>query len=133
MRATLAYSSTPAAESLLEFVQDALLATDEGGQEGGGNDDQGASVKLMTIHSSKGLEFDRVFVCGCEEGFLPLGAFFDEEDAIEEERRLFYVAITRAKVLLYLVVRQMVVNHAYMNTKKNYVRSNSPTPISSNV
>lgn len=54
-------------------------------------------IKLMTIHSSKGLEFDYVFIAGMEDGLFPSCNFDTSEDEIEEERRLCYVAITRAK------------------------------------
>ncbi len=59
-------------------------------------------VTLMTIHSSKGLEFPVVFISGCEEDIFPLNKKFDSDSQIEEERRLFYVAVTRAerKILL---------------------------------
>jgi DNA helicase-2/ATP-dependent DNA helicase PcrA len=61
------------------------------------------SVKLMTVHASKGLEFDCVFITGLEEGLFPHG---DDEDTgleeTEEERRLFYVALTRARKKVYL-------------------------------
>ena len=59
------------------------------------------SVTLMTIHSAKGLEFDTVFISGLEEGMFP-NIRNDGNDDIEEERRLFYVAITRAKRMLYI-------------------------------
>ncbi len=60
------------------------------------------SVALMTIHASKGLEFECVFVPGCEDGILPC-TFFNREDVdVEEERRLFYVAMTRARRYLFL-------------------------------
>ena len=59
------------------------------------------SVTLMTIHSAKGLEFPVVFVCGLEEGLFPSMRSLDAGE-IEEERRLFYVAVTRAKRLLYM-------------------------------
>ncbi len=59
-------------------------------------------VTLMTVHSAKGLEFDTVFITGLEDGIFPLVRNDDEEDDIEEERRLFYVAITRAKRMLYI-------------------------------
>ena len=63
-------------------------------------------VKLMTIHSSKGLEFPVVFVVGVEEGNFPgMGAKMDP-DEMEEERRLMYVAITRAKDTLFLTHAQ---------------------------
>lgn len=54
-------------------------------------------VTLMTIHSSKGLEFPFVFISGCEEDIFPLNQKFDSDSKVEEERRLFYVAVTRAE------------------------------------
>lgn len=59
-------------------------------------------IRLMTIHQAKGLEFDVVFITGLEEGILPHSKSLDDTYALEEERRLFYVAITRAKELLYV-------------------------------
>lgn len=59
-------------------------------------------VKLMTIHSSKGLEFDYVFIAGMEDGLFPSCSFESSEEEIEEERRLCYVAVTRAKKELYI-------------------------------
>ena len=61
-------------------------------------------VKLMTIHGSKGLEFPYVFLCGMEERIFPsaMAINSDDEDALEEERRLCYVGITRAMKKLYL-------------------------------
>lgn len=60
------------------------------------------AVKLMTVHSSKGLEFDAVFIAGLEESLFPHSNSLGEASAIEEERRLMYVAITRAKAALYI-------------------------------
>ena len=63
---------------------------------------EGDRVSLMTFHTAKGLEFSVVFITGIEEGLLPYFKAFDSEDELEEERRLFYVGMTRAKDHLYL-------------------------------
>ena len=60
------------------------------------------SVKLMTLHSAKGLEFPVVFITGWEKGLFPSGNSYENPDAIQEERRLAYVGITRSMKLLYL-------------------------------
>jgi uncharacterized protein (TIGR00375 family) len=65
-------------------------------------DNRAEKVALMTMHASKGLEFPVVFVAGCEDGFIPYCTGKPEDRDIEEERRLFYVALTRAKEELYL-------------------------------
>lgn len=64
--------------------------------------DESEYVTLATVHSVKGLEFKCVFLCGMEENILPVSRAVDNDDALEEERRLTYVAITRAEKLLYL-------------------------------
>jgi ATP-dependent DNA helicase UvrD/PcrA len=65
-------------------------------------DEEENHVVMMTIHSAKGLEFPIVFVSGCEEEIFPLSNRFSSDATVEEERRLFYVAITRAKQKVYL-------------------------------
>lgn len=65
-------------------------------------DEKSNAVTLMTVHSAKGLEFPVVFITGLEEDIFPLSQRFDQDSRLEEERRLFYVAITRAKEKVYL-------------------------------
>lgn len=65
-------------------------------------DDSDNAVSMMTMHSAKGLEFDTVFIVGMEEGIFPSMRSMDTEEDMEEERRLAYVAITRAKKKLYI-------------------------------
>jgi DNA helicase-2/ATP-dependent DNA helicase PcrA len=62
----------------------------------------GREVSLMTVHLAKGLEFDSVFIAGVAEGLLPHGRSIDDENSLEEERRLMYVAMTRARKKLFL-------------------------------
>ncbi|MCX7896897.1 MAG: UvrD-helicase domain-containing protein [Rhodocyclaceae bacterium] len=82
---------------LLDFLAHASLEAGEH-QADEGRD----AVQLMTVHAAKGLEFDVVFVCGLEEGLFPHEQSLLERGGLEEERRLMYVAVTRAKRLLYL-------------------------------
>jgi len=93
------YVSKFGQQSLEMFLNEINLIEQEQdkNQDGSGN-----YVNLMTLHSSKGLEFDYVFLIGMEEGLLPHSRAFIEEKELEEERRLCYVGITRAKQKLYL-------------------------------
>ena len=77
-------------------------------------------IALMTAHSSKGLEFPYVFVAGMEENIFPSGGFMASESEIEEERRLFYVAMTRAKKVLQI-------SFASTRTRNGKHESNSPS------
>ncbi len=79
------------------FLQHTALVTDLDG-----HDSASDAVTLMTVHNAKGLEFDIVFVSGMEEGLFPLSQARDQPRALEEERRLFYVAVTRAREHLYV-------------------------------
>ncbi len=69
-------------------------------------EDEKNAVNVSTIHASKGLEFDYVFIIGAEEGLFPISRAMDNENEIEEERRLMYVAITRAKKQVVLTNTQ---------------------------
>ncbi|HEY5798957.1 MAG TPA: 3'-5' exonuclease, partial [Burkholderiaceae bacterium] len=69
------------------------------------------AVQLMTVHSAKGLEFDAVFITGLEEGLFPHDSSAQEDGGVEEERRLMYVAITRAKKRLYMSFSQTRMLH----------------------
>lgn len=82
---------------LLEFLQDLALMTDADDW-----DRNEPAVTLMTCHAAKGLEFAHVYLIGLEEGLLPFGADFDSDTDLEEERRLCYVAMTRARQSLTL-------------------------------
>jgi DNA helicase-2/ATP-dependent DNA helicase PcrA len=79
-----------------QFLEDTILASE---QDRIGPSD---AVKVMTIHAAKGLEFPVVFVVALEEAIFPSARSLDHPQALEEERRLFYVAVTRAKERLYL-------------------------------
>ena len=71
------------------------------------------AVNLMTIHIAKGLEFENVFVIGCDEGTLPHHRSYEERDGLEEERRLMYVAMTRAEKNLFLSFNKMASRFLY--------------------
>lgn len=102
-------------EGIEKLLEEAALATDQ--------DDLAEikpGVKLMTIHASKGLEFNTVFITGLEEGLFPSGHEGDEDRDSEEERRLFYVAITRAK-------KRVILTHATMRTIFGMPSINAPS------
>ncbi len=80
------------------FMQDIALLTNEDNDK----DPNADTVSLMTIHASKGLEFPQIFVVGLEENLFPSQRSLNSRSDLEEERRLFYVAITRAEKKLYL-------------------------------
>ena len=78
------------------------------------------ALQMMTVHSAKGLEFDVVFISGLEEGLFPHENSLTERDGLEEERRLMYVAITRARHRLYL-------SHAQTRMLHGQTRYNIPS------
>jgi DNA helicase-2/ATP-dependent DNA helicase PcrA len=86
--------SNDAGESFTDFLDAAALVSDADSFEGK------PGVTLITLHSTKGLEFDHVFLTGMEEGICPHGRSINEEKGVEEERRLVYVGMTRARKTL---------------------------------
>ena len=86
--------------TLSEFLEEFSLLVDN--EENDEEESKKDRVKLMTIHQAKGLEFKYVFIVGLEEGYYPCGKYVTDEEELEEERRIFYVAITRAKINCYL-------------------------------
>ncbi len=91
------YTDEAEEPNLNEFLEEVALYT-----EADRDDSSDDRVTLMTVHSAKGLEYDNVFVVGMEEGIFPGIRSMDSPEDLEEERRLAYVAITRAKKKLYL-------------------------------
>ena len=91
------FEEEEAENTLADFLEGITLSSDIDGME-----DSEDSVTLMTLHSAKGLEFPVVFLVGLEEGIFPGNKSIGEPKELEEERRLFYVGITRAKQFLYL-------------------------------
>ncbi|MDA7641911.1 ATP-dependent helicase [Candidatus Marinimicrobia bacterium] len=114
------YKNNPAEQDRYDNIQELKLSIDRFAENSSGNlkdflqeislytdlddwDDKKNSVTLMTIHAAKGLEFSTVFVTGLEQGLFPLIRMDDNSDQLEEERRLFYVAVTRAMERVYLL------------------------------
>jgi DNA helicase-2/ATP-dependent DNA helicase PcrA len=99
------YDDLPQEEGIAHLLEDAALASDQDSMMHSQDSQKAGSVRLMTVHASKGLEFQAVFVTGLEDGLFPhrqFGAASASREHDEEERRLFYVAITRAKERLFL-------------------------------
>jgi len=104
--------------TLEEWIQTVSLVRDE-------SDDQGSrGVTLMTLHSAKGLEFDRVYLVGMEEGLLPHRNSMDQPTQLEEERRLLYVGMTRARKKLSLLsaAKRRVFNNILVNSPSRFLR-----------
>jgi DNA helicase-2/ATP-dependent DNA helicase PcrA len=109
------YKNMEPLEGIEKLIEEAALASD---QDDLTSDNGG--VKLMTVHAAKGLEFDYVFITGLEEGLFPHEKRGEEKVDEEEERRLFYVALTRAGKKLYL-------SHAGMRTIFGNTNVNTPS------
>jgi len=88
--------------SLTAFLEDVALATDFDSKK----DNDKPSVSLMTIHQSKGLEYKYIYIVGLEENLFPSAMSMNTRSELEEERRLFYVALTRAEKVAYLTYAQ---------------------------
>ncbi|MCH7480652.1 MAG: UvrD-helicase domain-containing protein [Chloroflexi bacterium] len=101
--------------SLTEFLEDLALVSDQDTLDESAN-----APTLLTLHAAKGLEFSTVFIVGLEDGTLPHARSFDDPEAMAEERRLFYVGITRAKDKLYLL-------HAENRRTYGYTESSEPS------
>ena len=99
------YDHLPKPEGIEKLLEEASLMTDQDSLEKNEN-----AVKLMTVHASKGLEFDYVFITGLEQDLFPhqgMGTGEKTPEEMEEERRLFYVALTRARIKLFLTYAEM--------------------------
>jgi len=92
------YRDLPPGEGLAAFLEGVALVSDVDGMESGVD-----AVTLITLHQAKGLEFPAVFIVGMEDGILPHFKSIDDPEQLEEERRLCYVGITRARKRVYLV------------------------------
>lgn len=101
--------------SLSDFLSEVSLLTDQDSDK----DSNDEKITLMTVHSAKGLEFRNVFVVGMEENLFPSSMAGDSPRALEEERRLFYVAITRAEEHCYL---------SYAKTRMRYGKTEFGSP-----
>lgn len=89
-------------DKLADFLEAVSLTDEYGAVREAGSDDETDKLILSTIHQAKGLEWDHVFVMNLVEGGFPHNRAYDEHRGLEEERRLFYVAVTRAKQQLFL-------------------------------
>ncbi len=106
--------------ALDEFLSEVSLVQDVDQLDG---TDPSDAVTLITLHAAKGLEFPYVFLLGLEEGILPHVRSVDTQDDLEEERRLFYVGITRAMRGLYLVYafRRMIYGNSSVNAPSRFL------------
>lgn len=113
------YEAASDAPTLEDFLENIALVSDLDNA-----DFQSKCVTLMTIHSSKGLEFPVVFMTGLEEGIFPSGRSIHDEKRLEEERRLCYVAITRARERLYIsyAAQRMLYNQVNYNAPSRFLK-----------
>ncbi|MBI2462951.1 MAG: UvrD-helicase domain-containing protein [Candidatus Spechtbacteria bacterium] len=111
------YKDTPPREALTQFLEKVALVQEADGRY---NKDR---VSLMTLHAAKGLEFSVVFIAGCEEGVFPHSRSATSQSELEEERRLCYVGITRAKQRLYFTFARtrMVFGSVHANPPSSFL------------
>ena len=117
------YQKETGTVNLEDFLEDISLVADV--SEHNENDE---AITLMTMHSAKGLEFKIVFLAGMEENIMPHSMSLQDKDGIEEERRLCYVAITRAKERLYITnaKRRMLFGNTAMNPPSRFIGEIDP-------
>ncbi len=108
------YDAYPPPEGLEKFLESAALASDQDELKETKN-----QVRLMTVHAAKGLEFPYVFIIGLEEGLFPYEREDDTKDSLEEERRLMYVALTRAQKKVFLSYAMMRTVFGNTDIRKN--------------
>ena len=143
------YKNNPAEQDRYNNIQELKASVDKFSDQTGGNlkdflqeislftdiddwDDKENSITLMTVHAAKGLEFSTVFVAGLEQGLFPLVRIDDGPDQMEEERRLFYVAVTRAMNQVFLLNAKYRRRFGAMNTT-SFVQSDFLDEIDENV
>ncbi len=109
--------------SLSMFLEEVSLLTDIDRWN-----DQNDCISLMTVHSAKGLEFPVVFVCGMEEMLFPHASYLESDSEMDEERRLFYVALTRSMQRVYLLyaMRRLKFGSGYVSTSPSRFLSEIP-------
>jgi len=121
------YNELDTEEALTTFLEKVSLVSDIDEL-----DEKADAVTLITLHQAKGLEFSAVFIVGLEEGILPHRKSFDDPEQMEEERRLCYVGITRAKKRLYLLrsYRRSLFGGSTANPPSRFLQDISPHLIS---
>lgn len=120
------YDAMPQGEGMEKMLEEAALASDQDEIK----EDRDA-VKLLTIHASKGLEWNHVFVTGLEQGLFPHAGLQEKNHDDEEERRLFYVALTRARKKLYLSLANMrtIFGQRQINIPSEFISDIDPSLI----
>lgn len=107
------YAEESSRPRLANWLKETALVDNERNEDSSGEGELGESVHLMTLHAAKGLEFLKVFIVGVEDGLIPHTNSMDDPFQLEEERRLFYVGMTRAqkKLVMLTAARRRVLNN----------------------